>query len=105
MIRKDKQITLVSFTHTTGEDDNPKREPQERTVLAGEKSVRSTEFYQAAASDMRPEIVFVPWKREYQGELVVKYQGQEYKVIRTYEPNKEEIELVCSGPGPRPRTR
>lgn len=101
--RKDQLIQLLAIEHTTDENDNPKAIPTERPVCVGVKSVQRSEFYQAAGAGMRPEIVFVMWVREYNNEEAVKYKGDEYKVIRTFNPNKEDLELICSGPGLRHR--
>lgn len=107
--RKDKLINLISYSHSTDEDDNPVETPIKIPVFATEKSVREREFYTAASYDMRPEIVFVVWAREFHGERFIEVgEGENammYQLIRTYKPNAEEIELVCSGPGPRPKTR
>ena len=108
--RKDQAIVLVSTVHGV---DPVTKEPTEtivkRTVFAAKKSVWMKEHYTAAAFDQRPEIVYVMWQREYQGEQQIEVGEdvnlKEYQVIRSYEPNAEEVELICSGPGPRPRTR
>ena len=103
--RKDRIIELVAYTHTTDENDNPKKVPTKNPVCASVQSVKRSEFYFASGAGMRPEAVFVVWKREYADQEAVEYNGKEYKVIRTHEPNKEDVELVCSGPGPRQSTR
>lgn len=104
--RKDQVITLLSTIHGVDPDtQEPTETPTERTIFAAKKSVWMREHYTAAAFDLRPEIVFVVWKREYQGEEDIRYNDNKYQLIRAYEPNREEIELICSGPGPRPRTR
>ena len=104
--RKDQAIKLVSTVHGVDEET---KEPTEvkvkRPVFAAKKSVWQREFYTAAAFDMRPEIIYVVWQREYQGEQLIEVGEsenlKEYKVIRAYEPDHEDIELICSGPGPR----
>lgn len=107
--RKDKLIHLVTILHGIDENDNPIEVQAERPVFAAEKSIRDREFYAAASYDMRPEITYVVWAREYKGEQHIAVgkveDDQQYQLIRTYKPNPEEIELTCSGPGPRPRTR
>jgi SPP1 family predicted phage head-tail adaptor len=68
-----------------------------KTVYANKKSVRQTEFYQAMAAGMKPEIVFEVMVADYSDEPKVKYGDDKYyRVIRTYSANDERIELVCS---------
>ena len=107
--RKDQAIVLVSTTHGVDANQEPTETIVKRTVFAAKKSVWMREHYTAASFDQRPEIVYVAWQREYHGEMQIEVGAgdnlKEYQVIRSYEPNAEEIELICSGPGPRPRTR
>lgn len=67
-----------------------------RDVLANKKSVRQSEFYQAAAVGLRPEIVFEVQSIEYTDEPKLKYEGTVYHIIRTFSKNGEKIELICS---------
>ena len=103
--RKDKLIKLVSYINSTDSNDNPVQTPVKREVFATEKSIREREFYAAAAYDMRPEITFIVWLREYQDEQFIEVGDKTYQLMRTFKPNSEEIELTCSGAGPRSRQR
>ncbi|UNC91693.1 head-tail adaptor protein [Candidatus Contubernalis alkaliaceticus] len=102
-------VYLVKTTHDHNEDDDLVITPQERLVPANQKSVRQTEFYQAAASGLRPEIAFEIRSSEYEGEKTVKYpaaeEGEEYTVYRSYDRGNGFLELICTGPGNRPGTR
>lgn len=76
-------------------------EKSERTVFAKLKSIGQSEFYQAQAVGLKPEIKFVlPDYLEYEGEKQLKYQGYSedeeslYEVIRTYRVNNE-LEIIC----------
>lgn len=71
--------------------DGPPRE-----VMGQEKSVRSSEFYQAHAVGMKPETVFQIRRVEYQGEPKLTYEGVTYYIIRTYSKAGELLDLVCS---------
>ena len=68
-----------------------------RQVYANKKSVRQSEFYQAAMVGLRPELMFEVRTVEYQGEPKLEYDGKEYRIIRTYEKDSETIELICAG--------
>lgn len=67
-----------------------------RTVFANRKSIRSTEFYQAHAVGLRPEITFEIRFFEYQNEKRLEFQGVEYEVLRTFSKNQEMLDLICA---------
>lgn len=65
-----------------------------REVFCRLESVSRTEFYQAQATNLRPELVFVlPDYLEYDGEYLCIYENAWYRVIRTYRKGQE-LELV-----------
>jgi SPP1 family predicted phage head-tail adaptor len=66
-----------------------------RQTFAEKRSIRQSEYYQAAVTGLKPEIVFVIWALEYKGEPKVEYNGKTYTVIRTYEKFDKTIELYC----------
>lgn len=68
-----------------------------RQVFANKKSVRQSEFYQAAMVGLRPELMFEVRTAEYQDEPKLRYNGKDYRIIRTYEKDSETIELICGG--------
>ncbi|MED4783445.1 phage head closure protein [Brevibacillus choshinensis] len=70
-------------------------DPIETTILCDLKSVSRSEFYNAAATGLRPELVFVIHKYEYNGERLVEFDGKRYNVLRTYATGIEELELMC----------
>ncbi|MCK9191251.1 MAG: phage head closure protein [Sphaerochaetaceae bacterium] len=69
-----------------------------RTILAKKKSIRSSEFYQAATAGMKPELTFEIYVFEFNNDEVIKYNGKIYTIIRTYEDEKkkDKIELVAT---------
>lgn len=73
----------------------------ERTIFAELRSIGQSEFYQAQAVGLKPEIKFVIADYlDYQDEKIVKYQAfngtnaEEYSVIRTYRQGNA-LEIVC----------
>lgn len=73
----------------------------ERQVFADLRSIGQTEFYQAQAVGLRPEVKFVLADYlEYQNEKIIRYQAfnseeeEEFSVIRTYRAGNE-LEIVC----------
>lgn len=70
----------------------------ERTILAHLKEIGRSEFYQAAASDLVPEIAFDIHSFEYDYERIAEVDGQRYSIFRTYRhfsDGLEMIELTC----------
>jgi len=96
----DHELTLLGVGYI--QDDIGNEIPSDevpRKVLCKVESVGRNEFYSAASSDLRPEIVFTIHKYEYENERKVKFEGQKYSVIRTYAQGIEEIELTCERVG------
>lgn len=87
-------IPTIEGRDSYGEEVGVDGEPRE--VFANRKSVRQTEFYQALAAGLKPEIVFEIREQEYEGEKKARHEGTDYHVIRTYSRNGEVLELVCS---------
>ena len=97
MLFKD-QIDLVSITGMTQNelgDDIPNE--SKKTVFANKKDVRQSEFYQAAATGLRPELMFEVLEASYDGQETMEYQGKRYTIIRRYRAKHERIELICQG--------
>lgn len=67
-----------------------------REVFASLRSVGHTEFYEAHALDLHPELKFVLSDYlDYEGETFVKYGGTLYRVIRIYRTGQE-MELTVA---------
>lgn len=65
-----------------------------RDVFCQLRSVGHTEFYEAYASDYKPELKFVIADYlDYDGEELVKHGDKYYRVIRTYRTGNE-LELT-----------
>lgn len=61
-----------------------------RDVFCSLRSVGHTEFYEAHAVDYHPELKFVLADYlDYQGETLIKYGTDVYRVIRTYRAGQE----------------
>ena len=96
----DEAIYLRTETETTDKYGDPEKTITERQVFAQVKSISQTEFYQAQAIGLSPEIKFVIADfYDYKGERTLKYTPfggtpQIYEVIRTYR-TKTNLEIVC----------
>ncbi len=96
----DDVIKLMSKTDTVNEWGDTVSTFTERTVFAEVRSVGQTEFYQAQANGLKPEIKFVIADfADYHGEEQLKHTPfggteQVYDVLRTFR-NKINLEIVC----------
>lgn len=63
-------------------------------VYCNEKSIRASEFYQAQAVGMKPEVTLELMLADYNKEKYVQYDDEEYTVLRTYKTSTERIELT-----------
>ena len=67
-------------------------------IFCNEKSIKSSEFYQAQSVRMKPELTLEIMLADYNKEKYVKYDDgfgeEEYKVLRTYKTSTEKIELT-----------
>lgn len=91
-------IELITYPEEVDDiGDNIKNEPSYRQIYANEKGVRQSEFYQASAVGLKPELTFVIRLNSYKKEESIRYKGKVYSIIRTYRKNKEFLEIVCQG--------
>lgn len=97
----DKVIKLIRVVNTTDEYGDTVEKTVEREVFAELKSIGQSEFYQANAHGLKPEIKFVlPDYLEYRGEKLLKFmdfyetEEQIYSIIRTFRSGNE-LEIVC----------
>ena len=68
----------------------------ERQIYCNKKSIRQSEFYQAQASGLRPELMLEIRSIEYSGEELIRYGTKTYTIMRTYDTG-EFVELICQG--------
>ena len=97
----DSVITLMKETNTVDSYGYTTQTFTERPIFAEVKSIGQSEFYQAEAVGLKPEIKFVIADfADYQDEKRLKYTPfggteQIYDVLRTYR-NKLNLEIVCA---------
>ena len=66
-------------------------------VFANKKSIRQSEFYQAMANGLQPELMFEMKVIDYNNQDKLYFNNKKYNIIRAYNRNGEDIELVCEG--------
>lgn len=77
-------LELGNMTETM-EHGEPIQTIEWREVFANKKSVRQSEFYQAAVVGLRPELIFEVRSMEFSNDEKVRYGNKEYSIIRTYD--------------------
>ena len=83
-------ITLIKQTRGVDDYGDPEITETARDVFAKMGSIGQKEFYQAHAVGLQPEIKFVLADYlDYEGEKLVQYEGQRYRVLRTYRKGQE----------------
>ena len=91
-------INLISSTDGENDLGDPiKVLTKGPNVFADKQSIRQSEFYQAMAAGLRPEITLVIRTIEYNQEPFLEFNNKNYTIIRTYEKENEFIELICQG--------
>ena len=69
---------------------------ERREVFAKQNNIGTTEFYQAATTDYRPEVKFtLSDYYDYNGETFAEYEGKLFRIMRTYRAGQE-IELTLT---------
>ena len=87
-------ITLIEQTRGVDDYGDPVITESARDVFARLGSIGQKEFYQAHAVGLQPEIKFVLSDYlDYDGESLVQYEGQRYRVLRTFR-NGQELEIT-----------
>lgn len=88
-------INLLTKTAATSDDYGNRVVTEiKRQVFCDVNSIRQSEFYQAHTIGLKPELYFVVWALDYQGEQSIEYNSVRYEVLRTYQKN-DKLELVC----------
>ena len=89
-------INLISLTLTQNSLGDTVEIKTPRQVFCNKKSIRQSEFWQAQASGLKPEIMFEMREIDYANEQKLSYDSVEYNIIRTYSKNGEILELICN---------
>ena len=87
-------LILIHQVEGVDEYGDPAITETRRTVFCRKASIGQKEFYQAHAVGLQPELKFVLADYlDYDGEALVEYNGQRYRVLRTYRAGLE-LELT-----------
>ena len=88
-------VTLISETWI--EDAYGIYQPTrtERDVYCNVSSVTQSDWYEGGRNGLNPEYRFTMFFYDYADEEIIRYNGKEYTVYRTYRAENDEIELYC----------
>lgn len=92
-------ITLISRTYTKDEYGVQKPTEVSRQVYCDVTSVRAAEHFEGRAAGLNPELRFVLFAYDYQGEEIVEHNGERYSVYRTYRTKNDTVELYTERKG------
>lgn len=92
-------ISLISETKTKNEYGVYQTTTSSRDVFCQVNSVSRSEFFEAGRNGLNPEYEFTMFASDYNGEKVVKYNGETYAVYRTYYGRTDTLELYVERKG------
>ena len=91
----DNVATLYSAVETQDDYGNIIETLTGKQVYVKPRSVYSNDFYAAATTGLKPEVVLELFFADYNGEKTVQYNGIDYEVIRAYQkPESDVLELT-----------
>ena len=90
-------LELISFNNSVNERGNVIKTKEYKTIFAKKKSISQSEFYEAEKLGLKPSFRFEIYNIEYNNELFARYEGREYKVLKTYKNSMDKIELTLEG--------
>lgn len=90
---------LISKTVTKNEYKQGIETESRSEIMALYESVSQNEFYKAGEAGLKPEFRLTTAIIDYNGEREVELNGARYGIYRTYEVDKDYIELYCERKG------
>ncbi len=97
---KNEVIELESALVTTDDAGDTITTTEWKEIFAEKKSIGTQEFYQAHSEGLKPVFKFVIHPTEYDRKTDgphIKYEGEVFKIIRTYEKDSENLEITVEG--------
>lgn len=98
-MKKDVIAYLIGKTITLNEYKQEVEVDTRVEILAQKESISQSEFYRGGEAGLKPEFCLTVAIIDYNGEQEVELDGIKYGIYRTYEPDKDYIELYCERKG------
>lgn len=100
-MNSDVMISLIKQSEPNVSDINEVTYAETATtVFAKKKSVRQSEFFQAAALGFKPDLTLEIYDFEYDGQELCELSGERYRIYRTYSiPGTDRTELYLTALG------
>ena len=92
-----ERIVLIS-TSTSGNGIKLKVTENRNEVFCNKESISQKEYFESNAAGLKAELKIKLWRQDYKGEQIAEYNGQRYKIYRTYE-QFDMIELYLANEG------
>ena len=89
-------VELAKLEITVNENGVEEESFKLKEVFCDEKSVTSDEYYKSTQVGEEIKVVLEIKQVDYEKEPYLIYEGETYKVVRTYKIGTENIELHCS---------
>lgn len=90
---------LIGKTITKNEYKQEVETDTRTEIMALYESVSQSEYYKGGEAGLRPEFRLTTAIIDYNGEKEVEYDGKRYGIYRTFEVDKDYIELYCEQKG------
>ena len=91
-------VSLIAQTFFRDEIGQEASKETKRDVFCNVSSITRNEWFEAAKSGFQPQLRITMLRYDYQNERIVEFKGVRYAVYRTYESQKELIELYLEDP-------
>lgn len=86
-------VVLIATEHTQDALGIWQETTTEREVFCSVDSVTRSEFFEAGRNGLNPEFRVTMFLYDYNGERILRFEGQTYSVYRTYHSRNDTIEL------------
>lgn len=92
-------IELLSSDYTIDDNGVEQDTVTARRVFCQVDSVTASEFFEGGRNGLNPEYRFTIFFGDYNGEDMVRYNGNTYSVYRVYHAKKDDLELYAERKG------
>ena len=90
------ELILINYEIEPDEIGNQKKIRTETAILCEIRTTTRNEFYNYGDSELRPEYIAIVNDFEYSGQKEVLFKGEEYIITRSYQSERDLLELTLS---------